>query len=471
MGEQDELNALGVTGEWIWGNDLETTVFAQAFGQQKTLIFRFTLDNDQQSQSLETRIVNCYHDLMIGREDATFHNRPSMRTAIWSAVATVWAESSDIPRLEDPDVVIDISDSVASDVPPKISWSICHEELFNNYVDLLLPANELCVKQPFETVEFRSLIRLNQLGGRGCTTLVNILSDPQSKYVFRGIDFRTYLHNYENGHIREEVKIYYRSLELVHNMPRHPNIMSPTQTLVTVCKAGEDRPMVCGSLHPFLSNGSLAGHIEKANEASERIPLSSKAKWCHQMAAAIAHTHFVAYTYHMDIKPGNFLLDADFDLILIDWEQSDTPLTTAAPEIDGTWDVEEIPAEGLTTTLRYTKYTGPERRNMPETTPGRKGWNVWNVFPVWSKQCPKALELAEVFSLGRCMWMLLRQPDMGSFEDIESTEEVVEDWDSSDDIPEDWKRVVHHCLKHDPNERISLQELLDFWEIAKHKTQ
>jgi hypothetical protein len=62
------------------------------------------------------------------------------------------------------------------------------------------------------------------------------------------------------------------------------------------------------------------------------------------MAAAVAHTHFIAHTSHMDLKPGNFLLDADFDLVLIDWEQSDTPVTTAAPEIGGTWDVEEIPA-------------------------------------------------------------------------------------------------------------------------------
>ena len=41
MGEQDALKALGILGEWIWGNDLETIVFAQAFGHQKTLIFRF----------------------------------------------------------------------------------------------------------------------------------------------------------------------------------------------------------------------------------------------------------------------------------------------------------------------------------------------------------------------------------------------------------------------------------------------
>lgn len=172
---------------------------------------------------------------------------------------------------------------------------------------------------------------------------------------------------------REEVKIYYQSIKFVSNMPPHPNIMAPAQTFVTVCKSGDDIPFVCGSLHPCLPNGSLAGHIEKYNESGERLPLFCKAQWCDQMAAAIAHTHFVAHTYHMDIKPGNFLLDADFNLVLIDWERSDDPMTTAAPEIDGTWNVEEMPPEGKKTALRYTKYTRPERRNMPETTPGCNG--------------------------------------------------------------------------------------------------
>lgn len=463
------MKALGILGEWIWGNDLETIVFAQAFGHQKTLIFRFGLDHTQRSQSLTTRIVNCYHDLTVDSTSATFPNRLSMRMAIWSAIATVWAECSGKSTVQDPDVVIDVYDLGSTDLPPQILWSICHEDLFNDYVDLLLPPSQLSVKQPMDTVDFKSLIRLNQLGGRGCTTLVYTPSDPLSQFVFKGIDFRTFLNSYESGHIREEVKIYYRSVELVSNMPRHPNVMAPAQTLVTICKPGDDRPFVCGSLYPFLPNGNLAGHIEKNNESGERIPLSCKAQWCYQMAAAIAHTHFVAHTYHMDIKPGNFLLDADYSLVLIDWEQSDAPITTAAPEIDSTWDVEEIPAEGLTTALRYTKYTGPERRNMPVTTPGGNGWNVWNVFLVWSKQCPKALELAEVFSLGRCMWMLLRQPDMNAFKDVMSTEEVVEDWESSEDIPAHWRHVVQECLKHDPNERIGLRELVAFWDNARHE--
>ena len=74
-----------------------------------------------------------------------------------------------------------------------------------------------------------------------------------------------------------------------------------------------------------------------------------------------------------------------------------------------------------------------------------------------------------MFSLGRCMWMLLRQPDMNAFEDITRTEEVVEDWGSSEDIPERWKYVVQACLKHSPNERIGLRELLNFWDSARHE--
>lgn len=65
--------------------------------------------------------------------------------------------------------------------------------------------------------------------------------------------------------------------------------------------------------------------------------------------------------------------------------------------------------------------------------------------------------------------MLLRQPDMDAFEDVMSTEEVVEDWESSEDIPAHWRHVVLHCLKHDPNERIGLRELVAFWDNARHE--
>ena len=64
---------------------------------------------------------------------------------------------------------------------------------------------------------------------------------------------------------------------------------------------------------------------------------------------------------------------------------------------------------------------------MPENAPDNNGWNVWNSFLIWEKNCPKASELAEVFSLGRSMWMLLRQYNGSDYEDIETTDDIVED--------------------------------------------
>lgn len=224
------------------------------------------VDNTQ-PESLATRVVNYFHDVATIDTRALFLDWASIRTEIWSAVATVWAECSDEPTVEDPEVIIDIYETKPMNyLPPQIMWKICHEtDLFNNYVGLLMPADQISVKRPMNTVDFKSLIRQTQLGGRGCTTLVQMLSSPQTKFVFKGIDFRTFLFGRESGHIQEEVKIFYRSMELVCNMTPHPNVISPAQTLVTICKEGDDRPLVCGSLYPFIPKGTLAGNIEHNN--------------------------------------------------------------------------------------------------------------------------------------------------------------------------------------------------------------
>ncbi|OBT74015.1 hypothetical protein VF21_06021 [Pseudogymnoascus sp. 05NY08] len=190
MGGQEALQALGGFGEWTWGDDAETTVFAQAFGGGKTSIFRFVVDNTQ-PESLATRAVNCFHNLGTIDTISRFPDRASMRVEIWSAVASVWAKCCDDATIGDPDVVIDIYEAKpADDDSPQIIWKICHEvDLFNKYVDFLLPQDQLSVKQPMGTVDFKSLIRKNQLGGRGCTTLVHMPSSPQTKFVFKGIDF------------------------------------------------------------------------------------------------------------------------------------------------------------------------------------------------------------------------------------------------------------------------------------------
>lgn len=106
----------------------------------------------------------------------------------------------------------------------------------------------------------------------------------------------------------------------------------------------------------------------------------------------------------MDVKPNNILIDSNDNLVVIDWEQEDAWASSIAPEADGSFDVRQQD-DGV---LVYTKCTGPPRQNS--NAMGGRLWNEWNVFPLWQKECPLALELAEVFSLGRAMWALFEIP-------------------------------------------------------------
>jgi hypothetical protein len=150
-------------------------------------------------------------------------------------------------------------------------------------------------------------------------------------------------------------------------MPSHPNIIKPADILVTSsCLVNHQETFVSGTSYPVMKNGSLDQKIDESERADIRLSLQDKARWCRQRASAIHHAHLVAHTYDMDVKLGNFLLDDQYDLILIDWEQSGAPPSTLASEANGEWDVKEIvesavaeDAEGSgppQIKLVYTKY-------------------------------------------------------------------------------------------------------------------
>ena len=214
--------------------------------------------------------------------------------------------------------------------------------------------------------------------------------------------------------------------------------------------------------------GTLDDQIQNSRATEERLPLINKAACCFQMASAIAHTHLMAHTFHMDIKAANVVLNSRKSLILIDWEQSGAALYTLAPEADGSWDVKEARigsshpggADSAEPKIVYEKYSGPDRKNIAWGQP------QWNVFPCWRGLYPRALESAEVFSLGRTKWMLLEQVTQREVEDLS---EVVVSWSyTAKDIPGDWKHIVSRCPESDPNKRIGL---LEFWGVVQRKNR
>lgn len=146
-------------------------------------------------------------------------------------------------------------------------------------------------------------------------------------------------------------------------------------------------------------------------------------------------------------------MNADNGLIPIDWKQSGASPYTLAPEADGTWDIQYTSdgAESAEHRLVYEKYQGLHLENFAW------GWPKWNVFPLWRDSFPRALEAAEVFSLGRTMWML----EQVAQSEVEDLDEVFVAWsEAAQDISNDWKAVVTRCLDPDPNERIGLLELV-----------
>ncbi|CAI0652908.1 unnamed protein product [Colletotrichum noveboracense] len=438
--------------EWIWGDDAETTVFAQGYGNDRTIIFSFSLDASKPPTSLANRICACMHGIEVDDASKSFKDSAAMREALWNAVRDVWSACSTDKRVSQPDVVfaVDHHDDASSSIGKTT----------------LLPNDE--------QVEFASIVRYDQLGGRGCATRIRRMDKSSKDFmVFKGIDFRTFL-TYADDEgdktIRHMIHGWHRSNNLLRNIPKHPNVLPAPSKLVTY---GSQGGVVCGTLQPFYVGGDLGSRIENSNALRSRIPLATKVRWCTDMAAAVAHTHRQAKTYHMDIKPGNFLIDQDGNLVLGDWEQTDAPTTTIAPEADGTWDV-EMEEEGggpagngwNRPRLQYTKYEGPPRRNTEEDVLGDYPWNTWNVFPGWSAEHPLALELAEVFSLGRAMWMLLRQPDM-DFDEIEHPSQLKTSWEGAEDIPRAWMGMTDRCMAKDPNERPDVMEVLGFWQAER----
>ena len=457
---------MDVGGDLIWGNANESEVFAQAQSTDLSVIFRCSL-YPKLPHSIPSRIVTCYYNLPAKDASETFLNRASMREALYSSIRRVWDQCVMHPSITAPDVTIEIYE----DTERQIQWRISHESLHKHYVESLLPVSNLfqdgeATLQSYYTIDYSSLARIKHLGGRGRTALVRTSSSSDSLYVFKGVDFGTFLESRTDFEHQRDVC--YHEIRTISSLPRHPYIIPPPNTIVTVRKIADDQQaFTCGALYPFMEHGTLDDQIQNTKATGARLPLSNKAVWCFQMASAIAHTHFTAYTFHMDIKPANFVLNASKDLILIDWEQSGSALYTLAPEADGSWDVKDATTGsayygGVTSTeskLAYEKYHGPDRKNLAWGRP------KWNVFPSWRDYYPKASEAAEVFSLGRTMWMLLEQVTQSDVEDID---EVVVFWsDGAKDIPEDWKTVVSRCLDPDPNERIGLLELVDFWETVK----
>ena len=166
-------------------------------------------------------------------------------------------QSARHPFITAPDVTVEIYE----DIQRQNQWRISHESLFENFVESLLPLScmfqgEAGNLQSYDTIDYSNLAQISHLGGRGRTTVVRSSSTPDSTYVFKGVDFGSFLESRANFEQRKGVC--YHEIRTICSLPRHPNIIPSPNVLVTTRKIKDDqRAYLCGALYPFMQHGTL----------------------------------------------------------------------------------------------------------------------------------------------------------------------------------------------------------------------
>lgn len=317
----------------------------------------------------------------------------------------------------------------------------------------------------FETVEISRLstVSASILPGLNeakcvCADNPSGTSDQASQsapYVFKGADFSAWL---ERKDEKRPWNVYKRALYSEHSlneelmilctMPPHPNIIPRPPILVTTPTSPE---RICGFLQPFRSKQTISVQIGLANKKRLRIHPLTKAKWCLGISEGILHTHRVAKTFHMDMKPANVLIEDDDALRIIDWQQQGTCRATHPPEatlgfnprIQKIVDKMRLDSNGQPIVI-FT----PQPGTWPEE-------GLRDAYVRW-KADSRGIEAAELFMTARTLWHVLEQRG----ETVDPTSWSKE----SMDIPESWRETVETCLVEDPAKRPTLEEVVNFWK-------
>ena len=429
-------------------------VFLQHVGFRLIVCFSHNVDTPD---SFENRLLASYLDL------TTDSSPPLSETAategILAAVQEAWVDGP-----HNPNDLHAASILYITTIDGKLAGDLVRaSEEFDRFLSILSPLHQILGTddRPEEssTIDIDDIVSLQPLSGRGSCIKVSVRSDHM---VYKGISFFKFLACGSEAFVHH-LEACYREIRMINCIiPPHPNIISPPKAFVTLnSRFGNPKArLICGTLYPYYQHGSLASLIDRSVREKTRIPRSRKVKWCYQLCFAIHHVHFQARAWHQDIKPPNILLDEDDNLLIIDWEQCGANSFVLAPEADGSFDVttsSDDDGSGCSR-LVYTRYEGPLRVSNPIGTPR------WNVFPTWNDENPKAVELAEVYSLGSTMWLLLEQVPLNGDDREDYGSRTIHWTDASRDIPQNWKDTVAACVGKDPNERIGMKELLGFWE-------
>ncbi len=268
-----------------------------------------------------------------------------MLKALYFSICWVWNQCAMHSFILTSNVTVEIYENAER----QNQWCILHKSLYKQYVESLLSISSLFQSkeaklQVYYIVDYSSLVQINHLERRDRTAIVRCFSDSDSLHVFKDVDFEMFLES--RADFEHQKDVCYHEIWIIFSLSRHSIIISLADVFIIVQKIENDHQVfVCDTLYSFMKHDTLDNQIKNIKTIKACLALRNKAVWCFQMTSAIAHTHFMTHTFHMNIKSINFVLNSNQNLILIDWEQSETSLYTLALEANDFWNVKETKVE------------------------------------------------------------------------------------------------------------------------------
>ncbi|KAF8242079.1 hypothetical protein K440DRAFT_640191 [Wilcoxina mikolae CBS 423.85] len=183
----------------------------------------------------------------------------------------------------------------------------------------------------------------------------------------------------------EDIESVFEEVKILQALPRHPSIIPPPSALITIDKC------MCGYLLEYYPLGNIRDYCLRKRTNGQLPPLGLLRKWAVQLASVLHHLLYIANFIYNDIKPDNFVIDSEENLILIDFSIDGSTAWTCPPEVFHGYAL----ASGETAdSFRYVPPAEKNTSQRPKFDGVPRGW-------------PKeAKDKALVFGVGRSLWMM-----------------------------------------------------------------
>lgn len=263
----------------------------------------------------------------------------------------------------------------------------------------------------------------------------------------------------------------FSEVAILSSLQRHPSIIGPPVALITTPDEDDDR--VIGYLLMYYPNGNVRDYsIENGSKLNAEI----FCKWSTQMARALSHLLYRCNFTYVDIKPDNFLVDENQNLVLADFSNEGCTPWIIAPELFHGHSIKQTSTEPNNGEFTYESV---EPRN---TTSNPRLSTIPDHWPC------EAREKVMVFSLARSVWMIwdaiplenftmaglsLHKP--GGPEGFDPSRTVFKHQPPSPGaanevvaVPQKMKDFVLRCVDEDPKQRPTLAEVETFFLEFNH---